>query len=158
MQVRIRETGAIMYEGEFRKLFPNTSMPQQLTEALINDFGADVVFEGPQASGGTVYQYSQRDGVEQVNGKWYTKYVLGPVFTDGETTAEEQEAAYKAIKDAEQASAVRKSRGDKLADSDWTQVADAPVDKAVWATYRQALRDITTQSGFPWSVTWPDAP
>ena len=158
MQVRIRETGAVMYEGEFRKLFPNTSMPQQLTEALINDFGADVVFEGPQASGGTVYQYSQRDGVEQIEGKWYTKYVLGPVFTDGETTAAEQEAAYKAIKDAEQASAVRQTRSDKLADCDWTQVADSPVDKAVWATYRQALRDITTQSGFPWSVTWPDAP
>lgn len=163
MQVRIRETGAVMYEGEFRKLFPNTSMPQQLTEALINDFGADVVFEGPQASGGTVYQYSQRDGVEQVNGKWYTKYVLGPVFADTTvdgvtTTAAEHEAAYKAVKDAEQASAVRKTRGDKLAESDWTQVADAPVDKTVWATYRQALRDITTQEGFPWSVTWPDAP
>ena len=74
------------------------------------------------------------------------------------TTAAEQEAAYKAIKDAEQASAVRQSRSDRLADCDWTQVADSPVDKAVWATYRQALRDITTQDGFPWSVTWPDAP
>lgn len=165
MQVRIRQTGAVMYEGEFRKLFPNTSMPQQLTETLINDFGADVVFEGPQASGGTVYQYSQRDGVEQVDGKWYTKYVLGPVFTDRPAegdqpaqTAAEQETAYKAIKDAEQASVVRQTRSDKLADCDWTQVADSPVDKAVWATYRQALRDITTQSGFPWSVTWPDAP
>jgi len=36
MQVRIRETGQVMYEGEFRALFPNTSMPQQLSEALIN--------------------------------------------------------------------------------------------------------------------------
>ena len=163
MQVRIRQTGAVMYESEFRALHPNTSMPQQLTESLINDFGADVVFEGPQASGGTVYQYSQRQGVEQIDNKWYTKYVLGPVFADTTvdgvtTTAAEHEAAYKAVKDAEQASAVRKSRGDKLAESDWTQVADAPVDKAVWATYRQALRDITTQEGFPWSVTWPDAP
>jgi hypothetical protein len=53
---------------------------------------------------------------------------------------------------------VRSVRDKKLADSDWTQVADAPVDKAVWATYRQALRDITAQSGFPWTITWPDAP
>ena len=162
-QVRIRETGAVMYEGEFRKLFPNTSMPQQLSEAILNELGADVVFEGPQATGGTVYQYSQRDGVEQIDGKWYTKYVLGPVFADTTvdgvtTTAAEHEAAYKAIKDAEQASAVRQTRSDRLADCDWTQVADSPVDKAVWATYRQALRDITTQEGFPWSVTWPDAP
>lgn len=41
---------------------------------------------------------------------------------------------------------------------DWTQVADAPVDKAAWATYRQALRDITSQVSFPDSITWPTEP
>jgi hypothetical protein len=160
MQVRIRETGAVMYESEFRAYQHTNGGPSwgTTTPEVLTALGADVVFEGPQATGGTVYQYSQASGVEQIDGKWYTKYVLGPVFTDGETTAAEQETAYKAIKDAEQASAVRKSRGDKLADSDWTQVADAPVNKTVWATYRQALRDITAQSGFPWTVTWPDAP
>ena len=167
MQIRIRESGAVMYESEFRALHPNTSMPQQLSEELLNDFGADVVFEGPQASGGTVYQYSQAQGVEQINGKWYTKYVLGPTFIDTvedgvTTTALEHENAYKAQKDAEQAKSVRATRDAKLAECDWTQVADAlldaPVDKAVWATYRQSLRDITTQTGFPWTVEWPDAP
>lgn len=54
--------------------------------------------------------------------------------------------------------AVRLERDNKLAASDWTQVADAPVDKAAWATYRQALRDITTQQGFPQTVTWPTEP
>jgi hypothetical protein len=149
-----------MYESEFRAYTKSNGGPswETTTTEVLEALGADVVFEGAQATGGTVYQYSQASGVEQLDGKWYTKYVLGPVFTDGETTAAEQEAAYKAIKDAEQASAVRQSRSEKLADSDWTQVADAPVDKAVWATYRQALRDITTQSGFPWTVTWPDAP
>lgn len=159
MQIRVRQTGAVMYENEFRALFPNTGFPAQLTEAIINEFGGDVVFEGPQASGGTVYQYSQAAGVEEINGKWYTKYVLGPVFTDTEeATAAEQEAAYKAAKDAEQAKSVRQQRGEKLKDSDWTQVADAPVDQAAWATYRQALRDVTSQEGFPWAVTWPTIP
>ena len=164
MQIRIRESGAVMYESEFRALHPNTSMPQQLSEELLNEFGADVVFEGPQATGGTVYQYSQRDGVEQLDGKWYTKYILGPVFTDttddtgNVTPAADNEAAYKAAKDADQAKSVRASRDDKLKDCDWTQVADAPVDKATWATYRQALRNVPTQAGFPWTITWPDAP
>jgi hypothetical protein len=158
MQIRIKETGAVVLEQGFRAMHPNTSMPQQLTEAAINELGGDIVFEGPQASGGTVYQYSQAAGVEQIGGKWYTKYILGPVFTDGETTAVEQEAAYKAAKDATQAASVRQERSDKLADCDWTQVDDSPVDKAVWATYRQALRDITDQAGFPWTITWPDAP
>jgi hypothetical protein len=45
-----------------------------------------------------------------------------------------------------------------LAESDWTQLPDAPVDKEAWATYRQALRDITKQDGFPEDVEWPTRP
>ena len=146
MQVRIKSTGQVMYEGEFRALHPNTSMPQQLSEELLNDFGADVVLEGPQAQP-TRYQTAFANGVEQLDGKWYTKYSVA-----------EMDAEAIVAKDAEQAKAMRDQRGEKLKESDWTQVADAPVDKAVWATYRQALRDVTAQSGFPWTITWPDAP
>lgn len=53
---------------------------------------------------------------------------------------------------------VRKQRNDLLAACDWTQVADAPVDKDAWAAYRQALRDITAQPDFPLSVVWPEKP
>ncbi len=54
------------------------------------------------------------------------------------------------------ASEVREKRNAKLSASDWTQVADAPVDKEAWAVYRQALRDITNQNGFPWNIQWPE--
>lgn len=53
---------------------------------------------------------------------------------------------------------IRALRNRLLAASDWTQVPDAPVDQAAWATYRQALRDITAQPTFPAAVTWPDKP
>jgi hypothetical protein len=53
---------------------------------------------------------------------------------------------------------VRKQRASLLAACDWTQLPDAPVDKAAWATYRQALRDITEQDGFPLTVEWPSLP
>ena len=165
MEIRIRESGQVVTDSEFRAMFPNTGFPVQLTEAIINDFGGDVVLEGPQASGGTVYQYSQRQGVEQIGGKWYTKYVLGPVFTDRPATetepaktAAEQEAEYKAMKDAEQAKNVRQTRNDKLKECDWTQLADSTADKQAWATYRQALRDVPNQAGFPWTVDWPETP
>ena len=165
MEIRIRQSGQVVTDSEFRAMFPNTGFPVQLTESIINDFGGDVVFEGPQASGGTVYQYSQRQGVEQIGGKWYTKYVLGPVFTDRPATdtepaktAAEQEAEYKAQKDAEQAKNVRQTRNDKLKECDWTQLADSTADKQAWAAYRQALRDVPSQSGFPWNVSWPTAP
>jgi hypothetical protein len=52
----------------------------------------------------------------------------------------------------------RAIRNQLLTASDWTQVADAPVDRAAWATYRQALRDITNQTGFPETIDWPVAP
>ena len=53
---------------------------------------------------------------------------------------------------------VREKRNHFLKNSDWTQVSDAPVDQAEWATYRQALRDIPSQAGFPNEVTWPTEP
>jgi hypothetical protein len=167
MQIRIRETGAVMYEAELRSHLRANGGPSydQLTSEVMEALGIDPVFEGPQATGGTVYQYSQAAGVEQIEGNWYTKYVLGPVFTDRPATetepaktAAEQEAAYKAMKDAEQAANVRRTRNDKLKDCDWTQIADSTADKAAWATHRQALRDITAQAGFPWTIDWPEQP
>jgi hypothetical protein len=56
-----------------------------------------------------------------------------------------------------QAAQVRSERNAKLAASDWTQLADSTADKAAWATYRQALRDVTEQSG-PWTIEWPTQP
>ena len=167
MEIRLRADGAVMLEDEFRRYIKANGGPtwDRTTDEVLEALGADPVFEGPQASGGTVYQYSMRQGVEQIDGKWYTKYVLGPVFVDRPATATEpaktaveQEAEYKAQKDAEQAKNMRAQRNQKLKDSDWSQVADAPVDKTVWATYRQALRDVPSQAGFPWDINWPDAP
>lgn len=56
------------------------------------------------------------------------------------------------------ATSARTKRNALLAASDWTQVIDAPVDQAAWATYRQALRDITAQVGFPTTIDWPVEP
>lgn len=54
--------------------------------------------------------------------------------------------------------ALRKGRDRRLYASDWTQVPDAPVDKAAWATYRQALRDLPGNTQDPRNVVWPTAP
>jgi hypothetical protein len=158
MQIRIRATGQVLLQHEWEKWVAQTYAKSLsgISEEAVNRFESDIVFEGPQASGGTVYQYSQRDGVEELEGKWYTKYILAPVFT-GDTAAAD-EAAYKAMKDAEQATNVRNSRTEKLKDCDWTQIADSTADKTAWATYRQALRDVPLQAGFPWEITWPTQP
>jgi len=74
----------------------------------------------------------------------------------GEATLTQQTASPEA-----EATAIRTKRDAKLAACDWTQLADSPLStaaKTAWATYRQALRDVPAQSGFPDSVAWPTAP
>lgn len=53
---------------------------------------------------------------------------------------------------------VREERDSKLSATDYRMVADAPWNTAAWATYRQQLRDLPSQSGFPTNVTWPTEP
>ena len=165
MQIRTQD-GQVMYESEFRAYQKANGGPtwETTTTEVLEALGADVIFEGPQATGGTVYQYSQAAGVEQLNGKWYTKHILGPIFaatpatdTEPAKTAAENEAAYKAAKDAEQAKSVRASRDAKLSETDWRFRSDMTPSQA-WKDYCQALRDVPAQAGFPWTVTWPEAP
>ena len=161
MGYRVRDTGEYLTtDFALRDRFKGQISPvATLTPEIIENLGVDPVFEGPQATPTDHYGFSYFSGLEQVNGQWFTKYSVGPVFTDNEEgTAAQQMAAYKAMKDAEQAKSVREQRNQKLKDCDWTQLADAPVDKAAWATYRQALRDVPSQAGFPWTIEWPIQP
>jgi hypothetical protein len=164
MELRNRITGAVITEDEFRRSNRSTSFPQVLTPDIIDSFGYDPVLEGPQATTVSPYQISQRDGVVEVDGNWFTHYIVGPVFqeyTDNEGvihTAAEQYEQYCFAKDANQSKSVRNDRNRRLADCDWTQLSDAPVDELTWAVYRQKLRDITDQAGFPWEVVWPEQP
>lgn len=160
-----------MLEEEFRRWARDNGGPSwdRTTDEVLEALGADMIFEGPQATGGTVYQFSMRQGVEQgADGKWYTKHVLGPIFTDRPATenrpaetAAEQETAWRAAKDAEQAKSMREQRNQELKDTDWVVIKALESNTSQsfeMAAYRQALRDITAQPGFPWNVQWPEQP
>ena len=62
---------------------------------------------------------------------------------------------------AEQANVVKAERDKKLAECDWRVIkaleSNQPQDFQ-WASYRQALRDVPSQAGFPWEVIWPQEP
>lgn len=110
----------------------------------MNDLGADVVFEGPQPTA-TKYQVSYRDGVEQIEGKWYTKYAVADMDAD----------AIAAV-DAGAIAANKAIRNTKLDNTDWTQLPDVPITVAcltAFQVYRQALRDLDMLN-----PVWPDAP
>ena len=154
MEIRNRSTGAVTTVAAFKLTKPNTSFPKQITTDILDSYGYDAVLNGPAATVTAPYGVSTRSGVEEKDGKWYTKFVAGPVFANSD-----EETAYKAKVDADAATNVRSTRDNKLAECDWTQADDSPLKAAsAWTTYRQALRDVPTQSGFPHTVTWPPKP
>jgi hypothetical protein len=53
---------------------------------------------------------------------------------------------------------LRTERNNRLADSDWTQLTDAPVNREAWAAYRQALRDLPGSTINPAAPVWPEKP
>jgi hypothetical protein len=82
-----------------------------------------------------------------------------PFTAEEEAARDAEEAQWAAGADSRKSDEVRTERNAKLAATDWTQVADVPQTvKDSYVLYRQSLRDVTAQSGFPWTVTWPDAP
>lgn len=125
---------------------PNTSFPLNPKEEDLRDFG--VVYIQPVEK--PVVDYTQtvvEATPQQLGGTWTQVWQVLPA--SAEEIAERVDL---------QANIVRATRNNLLSQSDWTQVADAPVDKAAWAVYRQQLRDVTAQQGFPFSVVWPVQP
>ena len=125
--------------GELKKENPNTSFPNPMSNSTLADFDVyPVTPTTAPAFDNTTHRL--RNWVENTNQEWRQTWTI-------QQLPEEQASAN-----------VRGKRDRLLADSDWTQLPDAPVDAAAWETYRTALRDITDQTGFPWNVTWPIAP
>ena len=80
-----------------------------------------------------------------------------PYTTEEQAEYDAKKAAWDAGSDTRKATEVRAERNAKITACDWRVLPDVS-NSDVWKTYRQALRDIPAQSGFPNNVTWPDAP
>jgi hypothetical protein len=156
MEIRNRATGAVITDSQLRADNPGTSFPKQLTADILDGFGYDPVLNGPAATVSGPYERSVRDGVEQINGQWFTRFIVGPEFADSDA-----ETAYRTNIDNQAAANVRAERDRKLAACDWTVLADSPLTtakKTEWKTYRTALRDISAAEGFPHTMEWPTEP
>ena len=167
-EYRNRTTGEVKTQGEIRRSMPNTSLPRVWTVALCDDLNIDPVLAAPAPAPSSDLKVVSRNGVVQdANGNWVEAWVERDMFADyvndeGVTvTKAEQEAEYTARKAEEKATAIRTERDAKLAESDWMVIKAAETGVALateWATYRQALRDVSAQVGFPNEVTWPTKP
>ncbi len=113
---------------------------------------SDEFLEQNNAKKVSVFKDHNRDTQKLVSVDPYEEN--GVVYTvDIEYKTAEEIAADTASKAAK----IRKQRDDALKNSDWTQLADAPVDQQSWATYRQALRDLPDDPNFP-NVELPALP
>lgn len=130
----LKSTTIIPASEEYNRLefYPNSIIID--TNLIIEDFDLYKVLDGKTPT--------LIEGWQAIKAERTAKY-----------EAEQQQADEEAL-----VLEARDKRNSLLKNSDWTQAADAPVDQAAWATYRQVLRDIPEQAGFPNEVTWPTEP
>lgn len=127
--------------------FSSTSFPTPLEGQDLSAFGIFSVKEKrpPSFDRGT---HRVEEGTPVLeNGEWVQFWNLV------ELTDQEKQVFFEA-----EAFNVRKERSNRLAECDWTQLPDSPVDGTAWLGYRQSLRDITAQESFPWDIAWPEEP
>ena len=169
MEYRIQSTGEVKTQGEVRRMHSNTSLPRVWDANVCSALGIDPILEAPKPEV-TGYTQAVRDGATQdANGNWVQAWTVVDMFsdyTDDEgnlVTKTDQENDYQARLNSEAAASVRTQRDSKLAESDWMVIKSAETGIALateWATYRQALRDITTHANFPYltDTDWPTKP
>ena len=163
--VRERSTGRVMTDTTWITENKSKRPPQPLTTEFMEHNQLDPVFEGKRPSLTPPYQIIVDDGVEQVDGKWTTKYKVGPVFTEykdssGKTvTISEQTTTHKASVDATIAEENRSKRTALLAETDYFGLSDVTMADNM-KTYRQALRDLPKHSNWPHLADsdWPTKP
>lgn len=141
MYIKLTSSTAENYSLEqLRHDNPQTSFPKNIPDTLLAEYEVFplTILPSPEIDKNT--QFLRLSEFYQVDGKWQQHYVP------------------ENLPEAQVSDSMRFLRNQKLTESDWTQVADAPVDKVLWAEYRQTLRDITSQPDFPTTVNWPVKP
>lgn len=145
MDIAIIQDDQVVEIGHYKKLFPLTSFPTTGPD--------DSFMEANSALGVTIWKPHDKATQKLIT--------VNPYIEDNQVftveVADKSEDDITADRLAE-ASIARTKRNQLLTETDWTQVEDTSADKAIYAIYRQALRDISNQDGFPFDITWPELP
>ena len=134
--------------GDLRKDNPHTSFPRRIPDEMLTFYEVFEVIADPEpAVDEKNYKAVRADMPTYTNDAWRLEWSVV------EKTTEEKQRYYDAA-----ANGVRGRRDNLLSKSDWMALSDTPPMAQPWIDYRQALRDITGQAGFPFSVQWPAKP
>lgn len=148
MQIALVQNNQVVRIGDYKEIFNNVSFPST---------GPDDSFLA-QNNAKKVNVFKTYDATTE-------KLVAVAPYVEGDWvyTVEVQNKTQDELdlENEAKATGIRVRRDQLLKDCDWTQVSDSPLttaDKNTWKTYRQALRDVTDQAGFPGTVEWPALP
>jgi len=137
--------------GNLRRDNPQTSFPKRLSNELLSAWGVErVEDQEPPAYDERTQRIVREEIPTLVDSSWVLKWTVY-----GKTAEEIEEY------DLGAASGVRAQRDKLLAETDWIVIMHTEKGTnipAAWEIYRQSLRDITSQPGFPHNVTWPEKP
>lgn len=132
--------GAIYSLQKLREDNPDQVFPVNMSNESLAQWGVYPVSVPTPPVVDFMVEYLSQGPFYEVNGNWTFDWVQNQVPDD---VAKRN---------------VRTHRNKLLSECDWTQLADSPVSKYEWAEYRQQLRDLPQQQGFPYSVVWPNEP
>lgn len=135
--------------GQLRRDNPQTSFPRNIPDELLATY--DVYPLVPTERPATDHTKNVvEDVADFVEGVWVQTWAV----TDATPSEIEQRVL-------ERAQSVRSERDYFLQSTDWRVIKSYENGQnlpAEWATYRQSLRDVTAQTGFPFEITWPAKP
>lgn len=154
MLAKIKNNVVVQFPYTIHDLFNdnrNVSFPKGIEqdEALLKEFDVYIVAQQarPEES---IDKVIEEGSIELVSGSWVKTWAV--------RDATEEEIGKK-IQEIEGSALARRYK--ELANTDWTQLPDVNLTaekKQEFAVYRQALRDITTQPGYPQTINWPEKP
>jgi hypothetical protein len=144
-----KPVGHAVTEDNFRLLFPGTNFSWPFVAEDVEPLGFGLYDFSSQPELGVFEKVVEVDPVKDEYGRWRQTWAVEPMNEEEVAARTEQEWGE-----------VRSKRNFLLVRSDWTQLEDTPLTatkKQEWASYRQALRDIPTQSD-PFNIVWPISP
>lgn len=163
-EYRNRSSGEIKTDTELRAANKNMSFPKAWNSSVHDALNVDPVLVSPAPAPSAAYKTVVRNGaVQDSNGNWVYAWLEREMFTEytddnGDVqTVAAQKTAYDTANTAALAATERAKRTALLMETDHYALADVTMPDAM-KTYRQALRDVPQQAGFPSSITWPDKP
>ena len=163
-EYRNRSSGEIKTDTELRSANKNMSFPKVWNSSVHDALGVEPVLEAPAPEPSAAYKSVVRNGaVQDGKGNWVYAWKEQEMFTEytdeegNVQTVAAQKTAYDTANTAALAASERAKRTALLMETDHYALADVTMPDAM-KTYRQALRDVPQQAGFPSSITWPDKP